>query len=110
MRIKAIKFDGCLKTGYARPTGPIRHPLLLPDVTTASVLYLHSQENRWWQSFPTKPIKAVRWNVTQAADFAFVTNAAASSTCDVRPDHAFNHEQEQAIINAFYGVKTPRSE
>jgi hypothetical protein len=45
----------------------------------------------------------------QAADFAFVTKTQPQVFQYVMfgQTHAFNHEQEQAIINAFYGVKSP---
>jgi hypothetical protein len=45
----------------------------------------------------------------QSADFAFVAKTQPQIFQYVMfgQTHAFNHEQEQAIINAFYGVKNP---
>jgi hypothetical protein len=45
----------------------------------------------------------------KASDFAFVTQTQPQIFQYVMlgQTHAFNHEQEQAIINAFYGVKNP---
>jgi hypothetical protein len=45
----------------------------------------------------------------QAADFSFVAQTQPQIFQYVMfgQTHAFNHEQEQAIINAFYGVKNP---
>jgi peptidoglycan hydrolase-like protein with peptidoglycan-binding domain len=44
-----------------------------------------------------------------AADFAFVakTQPLVFQYVMYGQTHAFNHEQEQAVINAFYGVKNP---
>lgn len=45
----------------------------------------------------------------EAADFVFVTKTQPLAFQYVMfgQTHAFDHEQEQAIINAFYGVKNP---
>jgi allophanate hydrolase subunit 2 len=45
----------------------------------------------------------------QAADFSFVAQTQPQIFQYVMfgQTHAFNHEQEQAIINAFYDVKNP---
>lgn len=47
--------------------------------------------------------------LAKAADFVFVTKTQPLIFQYVMfgQTHAFNHEQEQAIINAFYGVKNP---
>jgi hypothetical protein len=47
--------------------------------------------------------------LTKAEDFVFVTRTQPLVFQYVMfgQTHAFNHEQEQAIINAFYGVKNP---
>jgi hypothetical protein len=47
--------------------------------------------------------------LSKAADFVFVTKTQPLVFQYVMfgQTHAFNHEQEQAIINAFYGVKNP---
>jgi hypothetical protein len=47
--------------------------------------------------------------LTKAADFAFVakTQPLVFQYAMFGQTHAFNHEQEQAIINAFYGVRNP---
>jgi Putative peptidoglycan binding domain len=47
--------------------------------------------------------------LSEAADFAFVaqTQPLVFQYVMLGQTHAFNHEQEQAIINAFYGVQNP---
>ena len=103
---------GCLRLVSRRRTGPI-----LPFTTIARcqnrerVIPTHSQENRQVQRLPgQKPIKAVQPEVLpNGADFSFVvkTQPQIFQYVTFGQTHAFNHEQEQAIINAFYGVKNP---
>jgi hypothetical protein len=47
--------------------------------------------------------------LTEAADFAYVatTQPLVFQYVMFGQTHAFDHEQEQAIINAFYGVQNP---
>jgi Putative peptidoglycan binding domain len=48
-------------------------------------------------------------NLSESADFAFVAKTQPQIFQYVMfgQTHAFNHEQEQAVINAFYAVKNP---
>jgi hypothetical protein len=103
----------CLKTNFAPTHWPdiAIHYYCMMSKPRACYTYALSGKSTGGVKLP-RP-KAYQGCATgtlpQAADFAFVTKTQPQVFQYVMfgQTHAFNHEQEQAIINAFYGVKNP---
>jgi hypothetical protein len=104
---------GCLKTGFA-PTNwsdLTIHYYCQMSKPRACYTYALSGKSTGGVKYP-RP-KAYQGCATgtlpQSADFAFVTKTQPEIFQYVMfgQTNAFKHEQEQAIINAFYGVKNP---
>jgi hypothetical protein len=105
---------GCLKTGYA--------PTDWPDITIHYYCQMSKPRACYTYALAGKSTPfGVKYSrpaayqgcatgkLSQSGDFAFVTKTQPQIFQYVMfgQTHAFNHEQEQAIINAFYGVKNP---
>jgi Putative peptidoglycan binding domain len=104
---------GCLKTGYA--------PTNWSDITIHYYCQMSQPRACYTYALSGKSTGGIKLprpkayqgcaagKLQQAADFAFVTKTQPQIFQYVMfgQTHAFNHEQEQAIINAFYGVKNP---
>ena len=102
---------GCLKRGCcADALARYYHPLLLPDVKPRA-LYVRTlgKSTGAKLSRPKAYQGCAAGALPNGADFAFVakTQPQIFQYVTFGQTHAFNHEQEQAIINAFYGVKNP---
>ncbi len=103
----------CLKTGYA--------PTNWSDITIhyycqmakprACYTYALSGKSTGGVKFPRPAAYqgCATGKLPELADFAFVTKTQPQIFQYVMfgQTNAFNHEQEQAIINAFYGLKNP---
>lgn len=103
----------CLKTGYS--------PTHWSDITIhyycqmskPRACYTYASSGKSTGGVPLSRTDAYRGCVSgklsQSADFAWVANNQPLVFQYVMfgQTHAFNHEQEQAIINAFYGVLDP---
>lgn len=104
---------GCLKTGFAPTHWPdiAIHYYCMMSKPRACYTYALSGKSTGGVKFP-RP-KAYQGcaggTLPQGADFAFVakTQPLVFQYVMFGQTHAFNHEQEQAIINAFYGVNNP---
>jgi Putative peptidoglycan binding domain len=104
---------GCLKTGYA--------PTNWPDITIHYYCQMSKPRACYTYALSGKSTGGVKLprpkayqgcaagTLPQAADFSFVAKTQPQIFQYVMfgQTHAFNHEQEQAVINAFYGVKNP---
>ena len=104
---------GCLKTGFA--------PTNWPDIAIHYYCQMSKPRACYTYALSGKSTGGVKLprpqayqgcsagRLPQAADFAFVvqTQPQVFQYVMFGQTHAFNHEQEQAIINAFYGVKNP---
>jgi hypothetical protein len=104
---------GCLKTGFA--------PTHWSDITIHYYCQMSKPRACYTYALSGKSTGGVKLSrpkayqgcatgtLPQAADFSFVAETQPQIFQYVMfgQTHAFNHEQEQAIINAFYGVKTP---
>jgi hypothetical protein len=104
---------GCLKTGYA--------PTNWSDITIHYYCQMSKPRACYTYALSGKSTGGVKLprpkayqgcaagTLPQAADFSFVAKTQPQIFQYVMfgQTHAFNHEQEQAIINAFYGVKNP---
>jgi hypothetical protein len=104
---------GCLKTGFA--------PTDWSDLTIHYYCQMSKPRACYTYALAGKSTRGVKLprpkayqgcaagELPQADDFAFVTKTQPRIFQYVMfgQTNAFNHEQEQAIINAFYGVKDP---
>jgi peptidoglycan hydrolase-like protein with peptidoglycan-binding domain len=104
---------GCLKTGYA-PTNwsdITIHYYCQMSKPRACYTYALSGKSTGGAKLPRPKAYqgCAAGALPQAADFSFVAKTQPQIFQYVMfgQTHAFNHEQEQAIINAFYGVKNP---
>jgi peptidoglycan hydrolase-like protein with peptidoglycan-binding domain len=104
---------GCLKTGYA-PTNwsdITIHYYCMMSQPRACYTYALSGKSTGGVKVPRPKAYqgCAAGTLPKGSDFAFVTQTQPQIFQYVMlgQTHAFNHEQEQAIINAFYGVKNP---
>jgi len=104
---------GCLKTGYA-PTNwsdITIHYYCQMSKPRACYTYALSGKSTGGLKLPRPKAYqgCAAGTLPQAADFSFVAHMQPQIFQYVMfgQTHAFNHEHEQAIINAFYGVKNP---
>jgi len=103
---------GCLKTGFA-PThwsDITIHYYCMMSKPRACYTYALSGKSTGAKLPRPKAYQGCAGGVLpNGADFAFVakTQPLVFQYVMFGQTHAFNHEQEQAIINAFYGVKNP---
>jgi hypothetical protein len=103
---------GCLKTGFA-PThwsDITIHYYCMMSKPRACYTYALSGKSTGTKLPRPKAYQGCAGGVLpNGADFAFVakTQPLVFQYVMFGQTHAFNHEQEQAIINAFYGVKNP---
>ncbi|MGH6839305.1 MAG: peptidoglycan-binding domain-containing protein [Methylocella sp.] len=105
---------GCLKTGFAPTNWPdiaIHYycQMSKPRACYTYALSGKSTPGHVKDSRPEAYQGCATGKLSQSAAFAFVTKTQPRVFQYVMfgQTHAFNHEQEQAIINAFYGVKNP---
>jgi hypothetical protein len=104
---------GCLKTGFAPTNWPdiAIHYYCQMSKPRACYTYALSGKSTGGVKLPRPRAYqgCAAGKLPQAADFAFVVQTQPQIFQYVMfgQTHAFNHEQEQAIINAFYGVKDP---
>jgi hypothetical protein len=105
---------GCLKTGFAPTNWPdiaIHYycQMSKPRACYTYALSGKSTPGHVKDSRPAAYQGCATGKLPQSAAFAFVTKTQPQVFQYVMfgQTHAFNHEQEQAIINAFYGVKNP---
>lgn len=103
----------CLKTGYA-PThwsDLTLHYYCQMSLPRACYTYATSGKSTGGVKLPrTQSYKGcVNGTLDKAADFTWVVKnqPLAFQFVMFGQTHAFNHEQEQAVINAFYGVSNP---
>jgi hypothetical protein len=104
---------GCLKTGFA-PTNwsdITIHYYCQMSKPRACYTYALSGKSTGGAKLPRPAAYqgCAGGTLPQAADFSFVAKTQPQIFQYVMfgQTHAFNHEQEQAIINAFYAVKNP---
>lgn len=104
---------GCLTTGYA--------PTNWSDITIHYYCQMSKPRACYTYALSGKSTGGVKFarpaayqgcatgKLSESADFAFVTKTQPQIFQYVMfgQTNAFNHEQQQAIINAFYGVKNP---
>jgi hypothetical protein len=104
---------GCLKTGFA--------PTHWSDITIHYYCQMSKPRACYTYALSGKSTGGVKLprpkayqgcaagTLPQADDFAFVakTQPLIFQYVMLGQTHAFDHEQEQAVINAFYGVKNP---
>ncbi len=104
---------GCLKTGYAPTNWPDIAIHYYCQMSKPRACYTYALSGKSTGGVKVPRPKAYQGcasgTLPQAADFVFVTKTQPQIFQYVMlgQTHAFNHEQEQAIINAFYGVKNP---
>jgi hypothetical protein len=105
--------NGCLKTGYA-PThwsDLTLHYYCQMSQPRACYTYATSGKSTGGVKLPrTKAYSGcAKGTLEKSADFAWVVKNQPVEFQFVMfgQTHAFNHEQEQAVINAFYGVNNP---
>jgi len=104
---------GCLKTGFAPTNWPdiAIHYYCQMSKPRACYTYALSGKSTGGVKLPRPKAHqgCAAGTLPQAADFSFVAQTQPQIFQYVMfgQTHAFNHEQEQAIINAFYGVKNP---
>jgi peptidoglycan hydrolase-like protein with peptidoglycan-binding domain len=104
---------GCLKTGFA-PTNwsdIAIHYYCQMSLPRACYTYALSGKSTGGVKLPRPKAYqgCAAGTLPKAADFSFVTQTQPQIFQYVMfgQTHAFNHDQEQAIINAFYSVKNP---
>jgi hypothetical protein len=104
---------GCLKTGYA-PTNwsdiAIHYYCMMSQPRACYTYALSGKSTGGVKLSRLKAYQGCAAGTLQQADaFSFVTKTQPQIFQYVMfgQTNAFNHEQEQAIINAFYGVKNP---
>jgi hypothetical protein len=105
---------GCLKTGYAPTDWPDIAIHYYCQMSKPRACYTYALSGKSTPggvkySRPAAYQGCATGKLSQSADFAFVTKTQPQIFQYVMfgQTNAFNHEQEQAIINAFYGVKNP---
>ena len=104
---------GCLKTGFAPTNWPDIAIHYYCQMSKPRACYTYALSGKSTGGVKVPRPKAYQGcaagTLPQAADFAFVakTQPQIFQYVMLGQTHAFNHEQEQAIINAFYGVKNP---
>jgi hypothetical protein len=104
---------GCLKTGFAPTNWPDIAIHYYCQMSKPRACYTYALSGKSTGGVKLPRPKAYQGcaagTLPQAADFVFVTKTQPQIFQYVMlgQTHAFNHEQEQAIINAFYGVKNP---
>jgi hypothetical protein len=104
---------GCLKTGYAPTNWPDIAIHYYCQMSKPRACYTYALSGKSTGGVKLPRPKAYQGcaagTLPQAADFTFVAKTQPQIFQYVMfgQTHAFNHEQEQAIINAFYGVKSP---
>jgi len=103
----------CLKTNYAPTHWPdiVIHYYCMMSKPRACYTYALSGKSTGGVKVPRPKAYqgCASGTLPQAADFVFVTKTQplVFQYVMLGQTHAFNHEQEQAIINAFYGVTNP---
>jgi hypothetical protein len=104
---------GCLKTGYA-PThwsDLTLHYYCQMSLPRACYTYASSGKSTGGVKLPRTQAYSgcAKGTLEKSADFAWVVKNQPLEFQFVMfgQTHAFNHEQEQAVINAFYGVSNP---
>lgn len=102
---------GCLKTGYAPTNSSDIHYYCQMSKPRACYTFALSGKTTGGIALPRQKAYqgCAAGTLPQAADFSFVakTQPQIFQYLMFGQTNAFNHEQEQAIINAFYGVKIP---
>jgi hypothetical protein len=104
---------GCLKTGFAPTNWPDIAIHYYCQMSKPRACYTYALSGKSTGGVKLPRPKAYQGcaggTLPQAADFSFVAQTQPQIFQYVMfgQTHAFNHEQEQAIINAFYGVKNP---
>jgi Putative peptidoglycan binding domain len=104
---------GCLKTGFAPTHWPdiAIHYYCMMSKPRACYTYALSGKSTGGVKFPRPKAYqgCASGTLPNGPDFAFVakTQPLVFQYVMFGQTHAFNHEQEQAIINAFYGVTNP---
>jgi peptidoglycan hydrolase-like protein with peptidoglycan-binding domain len=104
---------GCLKTGFAPTNWPDIAIHYYCQMSKPRACYTYALSGKSTGGVKLPRPKAYEGcavgKLPQADDFAFVAKTQPQIFQYVMfgQTHAFNHEQEQAIINAFYGVKNP---
>jgi peptidoglycan hydrolase-like protein with peptidoglycan-binding domain len=102
---------GCLKTGFAPTNWPDIAIHYYCQMSKPRACYTYALSGKSTGGVKLPRPKAYEGCATgklpQADDFAFVAKTQPQIFQYVMfgQTHAFNHEQEQAVINAFYGVK-----
>ena len=104
---------GCLKTGFAPTNWPDIAIHYYCQMSKPRACYTYALSGKSTGGVKLPRPKAYQGcaggTLPQAADFSFVAQTQPQIFQYVMfgQTHAFNHEQEQAIINAFYAVKNP---
>jgi hypothetical protein len=104
---------GCLKTGFAPTHWSDIAVHYYCQMSKPRACYTYALSGKSTHGVKLPRPKAYQGCATgalpQAADFVFVAKTQPQIFQYVMfgQTHAFNHEQEQAIINAFYGVENP---
>jgi Putative peptidoglycan binding domain len=104
---------GCLKTNYAPTSWPDIAIHYYCQMSKPRACYTYALSGKSTGGVKIPRPKAYQGcaagALPQAADFVFVSKTQPQIFQYVMfgQTHAFNHEQEQAIINAFYGVTNP---
>jgi Putative peptidoglycan binding domain len=104
---------GCLKTGFAPTHWSDIAVHYYCQMSKPRACYTYALSGKSTRGVKLPRPKAYQGCATgalpQAADFVFVAKTQPQIFQYVMfgQTHAFNHEQEQAIINAFYGVENP---
>src|SRR3984893_3826953 len=104
---------GCVKTGFAPTNWPDIAIHYYCQMSKPRACYTYALAGKSTRGVKLPRPKAYQGcaagELPQADDFAFVTKPQPRIFQYVMfgQTNAFNHEQEQAIINAFYGVKDP---
>jgi len=102
----------CLKTNYAPTHWPdiaIHYYCMMSKPRACYTYALSGKSTGVKLPRPRAYQGCAAGRLQQAGDFVFVTKTQPLVFQYVMfgQTHAFNHEQEQAIINAFYGVRNP---
>jgi Putative peptidoglycan binding domain len=103
---------GCLKTTFAPTSWPDIAIHYYCQMSKPRACYTYALSGRSTGAKLPRPRAyqgCAAGALPNGADFAFVarTQPLIFQYVMFGQTHAFNHEQEQAIINAFYGVKNP---
>jgi hypothetical protein len=104
---------GCLKTNFAPTNWSDIAIHYYCQMSKPRACYTYALSGKSTGGVKASRLKAYQGcaagTLPQAADFSFVAKTQPQIFQYVMfgQTHAFNHEQEQAVINAFYGVKNP---